>query len=170
MHPTGPAYATCRSRHLDEFQAGVAFPPNMNLGVTKTHSRPHVSNDNPYSESQFRTLKYRPEFPDRFGCRIQDSRAFCQGIFSLVQREISPPLEVSATYSRPAMVHYEPDGPSSRTAPTSTRCRLSTSSGTLRAKALPDRPPSPPRRGSTKPVQLTMKKLTKFREHVSQGR
>lgn len=50
------------------------------LGVTKTHSRPHVSNDNPYSESQFRTLKYRPEFPDRFGC-IQDSRAFCQGFF-----------------------------------------------------------------------------------------
>ena len=39
------------------------------LGVTKTHSRPHVSNDNPYSESQFRTLKYRPEFPDRFGAR-----------------------------------------------------------------------------------------------------
>jgi putative transposase len=45
------------------------------LGVTKTHSRPHVSNDNPYSESQFRTLKYRPEFPDRFGC-IQDSRVW----------------------------------------------------------------------------------------------
>src|SRR5271169_4166894 len=42
------------------------------LGVTKTHSRPHVSDDNPYSESQFRTMKYRPEFPDRFGC-IQDS-------------------------------------------------------------------------------------------------
>ena len=35
------------------------------LGVTKTHSRPHVSNDNPYSESQFKTLKYRPEFPKR---------------------------------------------------------------------------------------------------------
>ena len=42
------------------------------LGVTKTHSRPYVSDDNPYSESQFRTLKYRPEFPDRFGC-IQDA-------------------------------------------------------------------------------------------------
>ena len=37
------------------------------LGVTKSHSRPHLSNDNPYSESQFRTMKYRPEFPDRFG-------------------------------------------------------------------------------------------------------
>ncbi len=45
------------------------------LGVTKTHSRPHVSNDNPFSESQFKTMKYRPEFPERFGC-IQDARAF----------------------------------------------------------------------------------------------
>jgi putative transposase len=50
------------------------------LGVTKSHSRPHVSNDNPYSESQFKTLKYRPEFPDRFGS-IQDARAFCQQFF-----------------------------------------------------------------------------------------
>jgi putative transposase len=45
------------------------------MGVTKTHSRPYVSDDNPYSESQFRTLKYRPEFPDRFGA-IEDARAF----------------------------------------------------------------------------------------------
>jgi putative transposase len=38
-----------------------------NLSVTKTHSRPYVSNDNPFSESQFKTLKYRPQFPDSFG-------------------------------------------------------------------------------------------------------
>ena len=50
------------------------------LGVTKTHSRPHVSDDNPYSESQFRTMKYRPEFSDRFGS-IQDGRAFCHRFF-----------------------------------------------------------------------------------------
>jgi len=50
------------------------------LGVTKTHSRPHVSDDNPYSESQFRTLKYRPDFPDRFGS-IEDARGFCQSFF-----------------------------------------------------------------------------------------
>jgi putative transposase len=50
------------------------------LGVTKTHSRPHVSDDNPFSESQFKTLKYRPEFPERFGS-IQDARAFCQVFF-----------------------------------------------------------------------------------------
>jgi putative transposase len=50
------------------------------LGVTKTHSRPHVSNDNPFSESHFKTLKYRPEFPARFGS-LQDARAFCRGFF-----------------------------------------------------------------------------------------
>ena len=50
------------------------------LGVTKTHSRPHTSNDNPFSESQFRTLKYRPAFPKRFGS-IQDARAFCREFF-----------------------------------------------------------------------------------------
>jgi transposase InsO family protein len=56
------------------------------LGVTKTHSRPHVSNDNPYSESQFKTLKYCPAFPDRFGS-IQDSRTFCQGFFTWYNKE-----------------------------------------------------------------------------------
>jgi len=50
------------------------------LGVTKSHSRPHVSNDNPYSESQFKTLKYRPDFPSRFG-GFEDARAFCQRFF-----------------------------------------------------------------------------------------
>ena len=50
------------------------------LGVTKTHSRPHTSDDNPYSEAQFKTLKYRPDFPKRFGC-IEDARGFCQDFF-----------------------------------------------------------------------------------------
>ncbi len=72
------------------------------LGVTKTHSRPHVSNDNPYSESQFRTLKYRPEFPDRFGC-IQDSRAFCQGFFRWYNEEHR---HSGLNLLTPAMVHH----------------------------------------------------------------
>jgi putative transposase len=50
------------------------------LGVTKTHSRPYVSNDNPFSESQFKTLKYRPDFPARFGS-IEDARLFCREFF-----------------------------------------------------------------------------------------
>jgi putative transposase len=51
------------------------------LGVTKSHSRPRCSNDNPFSEAQFKTLKYRPDFPDRFGS-LQDARVFCQQFFS----------------------------------------------------------------------------------------
>jgi putative transposase len=50
------------------------------LGVTKTHSRPYTSTDNPYSEAHFRTLKYRPDFPDRFGS-IEDGRGFCGDFF-----------------------------------------------------------------------------------------
>ena len=50
------------------------------LGVTKTHSRPYVSNDNPYSESQFKTMKYCPQFPSRFGS-AEDGRLFCCGFF-----------------------------------------------------------------------------------------
>jgi putative transposase len=56
------------------------------LGITKTHSRPHVSNDNPYSESQFKTLKYCPAFPDRFGS-IQHSRSFCREFFPWYNNE-----------------------------------------------------------------------------------
>lgn len=52
----------------------------VDLQVRKTHSRPHVSNDNPYSESAFKTLKYRPDFPERFGS-IYDARAHCKRFF-----------------------------------------------------------------------------------------
>jgi len=50
------------------------------LGLTKTHSRPHVSNDNPFSEAHFKTLKYRPDFPERFGS-AQHARAHCVDFF-----------------------------------------------------------------------------------------
>ena len=50
------------------------------LGIAKSHSRPHTSNDDPYSEAHFKILKYRPGFPARFGS-IEDARAFCQRFF-----------------------------------------------------------------------------------------
>jgi len=50
------------------------------LSVAKSLNRPHVSNDNPYSESQFKTMKYRPSFPEKFGS-IEDARAFCRFFF-----------------------------------------------------------------------------------------
>jgi putative transposase len=57
-----------------------------NLGVGKSHSRPHQSNDNPFSESQFKTMKYHPTFPERFGS-IQDARAFCLRFFHWYNHE-----------------------------------------------------------------------------------
>ena len=72
------------------------------LSITKTHSRPYTSNDNPYSESQFRTMKYRPEFPDRFGS-IQDARAFCQRFFAWYNDQHR---HSGIGMLTPAMVHF----------------------------------------------------------------
>lgn len=52
----------------------------IDLEIAKSHSRPHVCDDNPYSEAQFKILKYRPDFPERFGC-IEDARVHCQQFF-----------------------------------------------------------------------------------------
>ncbi len=100
------------------------------LGVTKTHSRPHVSDDNPYSESQFRTLKYRPEFPERFGC-IQDGRAFSQDFFAWYNEEHR---HSGLGLLTPAMVHYGHPAPSSNSA-SRPRRRLSRPSRALRAQS-----------------------------------
>ena len=72
------------------------------LGVVKSHSRPHISNDNPYSESQFKTLKYRPAFPDRFGC-IEDARLFCQSFFEWYNTEHQ---HSGIAWLTPQQVHY----------------------------------------------------------------
>jgi putative transposase len=72
------------------------------LGVTKSHSRPHVSNDNPYSEAQFKTLKYRPDFPSTFGS-LQDARAFCQRFFQWYNEEH---YHSGVAWLHPVDVHY----------------------------------------------------------------
>lgn len=72
------------------------------LGVVKTHSRPHVSNDNPFSESQFKTMKYRPEFPERFGS-TEDTRAFGRVFFPWYNDEHH---HSGLGFLTPAVVHY----------------------------------------------------------------
>jgi putative transposase len=72
------------------------------LGVTKSHSRPHVSNDNPYSEAQFKTLKYRPGFPKRFGS-IEDARSLAQNFFTWYNDEHR---HSGIGYHTPADVHH----------------------------------------------------------------
>jgi transposase InsO family protein len=74
----------------------------VDLEVTKSHSRPYVSDDNPYSEAHFKTLKYRPEFPARFGC-LEDARAHCQGFFPWYN---DTHRHSGIGYTTPAAVHY----------------------------------------------------------------
>ena len=74
----------------------------VDLEVTKSHSRPYVSDDNPYSEAHFKTLKYRPDFPQRFGC-IEDARAYCQEFFPWYNDKH---CHSGVGYMTPAAVHY----------------------------------------------------------------
>lgn len=72
------------------------------LGVTASYSRPHTSNDNPYSESHFRTVKYRPDFPRRFGC-FEDAHAWCSRFFDWYNHEHR---HSGIGYHTPADVHF----------------------------------------------------------------
>jgi putative transposase len=91
--------------HADRGPAMIGKPVAQllaDLGVTKSHSRPRVMNDNPYSEAQFKTLKYRPEFPQRFGC-LEDARSFCRAFFTWYNHEH---YHSGVGLMTPAMVHY----------------------------------------------------------------
>lgn len=77
------------------------------LGIIKSQSRPHVSNDNPFSESQFKTLKYRPEFPDHFAS-YEEARAFCVPFFPWYNDEH---YHSGLHMLTPASVHYGLAGP-----------------------------------------------------------
>ncbi len=77
------------------------------LGIIKSQSRPHVSNDNPFSESQFKTLKYRPEFPERF-LSYDEGRAFCIEFFAWYNDEH---YHSGLKMLTPASVHYGRAGP-----------------------------------------------------------
>lgn len=72
------------------------------MGITKTHSRPYTSDDNPFSEAQFKTLKYRPDFPDRFGS-IEDARLFCRSFFDWYNNEH---MHTGICMLPPAVVHH----------------------------------------------------------------
>jgi putative transposase len=77
------------SLHADRGSSMTSKPVALllaDLGVTQSHSRPHVSNDNPYSEAQFKTLKYRPAFPSRFAS-VEAARAHCQDFFRWYNNE-----------------------------------------------------------------------------------
>ncbi len=91
--------------HADNGSSMASKPVALllaDLGVTKSHSRPHVSNDNPYSEAQFKTLKYRPDFPRQFGS-LEDARGFCQRFFDWYN---NAHRHSGIGFHTPADIHY----------------------------------------------------------------
>jgi putative transposase len=93
------------SIHADRGSSMASKPVALllaDLGVTKSHSRPHVSNDNPFSESNFKTLKYRPDFPDRFDS-IEHARTFCHDFFGWYNHQHR---HSGIALMAPADVHY----------------------------------------------------------------
>lgn len=135
------------------------------LGVAKSHSRPRVSNDNPFSESQFKTLKYRPEFPDRFGS-IQDARAFCQRFFPWYNAEH---YHSALGLLTPEMVHYHrtPEILDAR----GRALRAAYQRNPERFPAGQPQPPAPPGEVWINPPQSREERIefdTKFRRDVSQ--
>lgn len=101
-HGVNPDQLTVHSDNGASMGSKVVAQLLADLGVTKTHSRPHVSNDNPYSEAAFKTLKYRPTFPDQFGS-LEDARGFCRGFFAWYHTEH---YHSGIAWHHPVDVHY----------------------------------------------------------------
>ena len=80
LHGVVPGTLTLHADRGTTMRSKTVSDLLVDLVAQRSHSRPHVSDDNPYSEAQFKTLKYRPGFPDRFGC-TEDARADCQAFF-----------------------------------------------------------------------------------------
>lgn len=80
-HPVAPGQLTLHADRGASMTARSLVQLLATLGISKSHSRPHTSNDNPFSESQFKTLKYHPRFPDRFGSP-EDGQLFCRRFFA----------------------------------------------------------------------------------------
>jgi putative transposase len=101
-HGIGPDRLTLHSDRGSPMTAKPFVFLMADLGVTRSYSRPHTSNDNPYSESHFRTAKYRPDFPDRFGS-YEDAHAWCRRFFGWYNHEHR---HSGIGYHTPADVHF----------------------------------------------------------------
>jgi transposase InsO family protein len=101
-HDVVPGTLTLHADRGSSMRSKLVADLLLDLAVIKSHSRPYVSDDNPYSESQFKTMKYRPDFPARFGS-VEDARAFCQAFFHWYNNEHR---HSGIAYMTPHSVHY----------------------------------------------------------------
>jgi putative transposase len=100
--PVDPKSLTIHSDRGSPMKSYTVAQLLATLGVTKSHSRPHCSNDNPFSESQFKTLKYQPQFPDRFDS-YEHALAFCRRFFPWYNHQH---YHSGLGLLTPATVHY----------------------------------------------------------------
>jgi putative transposase len=140
--------------HADRGSSMASKPVAMllaDLGVTKSHSRPHCPNDNPFSESQFKTMKYRPEFPDRFG-GPEDARAFCTRFFPWYNDDHR---HSGIAYHTPADVHY-----GRAIALREQRAEVLTAAFAIHPERFVRKPPEPPRLPVTAWINKPLEEVT----------
>jgi putative transposase len=101
-HDVAPGQLTLHADRGPSMKAKATALLLADLGVTTSHSRPYISNDNPFSESCFKTLKYQPQFPKRFGC-IQDAKTFCRALFDWYNQDHH---HLGIGLMTPDQVHY----------------------------------------------------------------
>jgi putative transposase len=101
-HGVSPGQLTLHADRGPSMKAKATALLLADLGVTKSHSRPYTSNDNPFSESHFKTMKYQPQFPKRFGS-IQDAKAFLRHFFDWYNRDHH---HLGIGLMTPNQVHY----------------------------------------------------------------
>jgi transposase InsO family protein len=102
-HQVPPGQLTLHADRGGPMKAKATALLLADLGVTRTHNRPHTSNDNPFSESHFKTLKYQPRFPQRFGC-IEDAKSFCRSFFDWYNQDHH---HAGIGLMTPDQVHYD---------------------------------------------------------------
>jgi putative transposase len=163
-HSVPPGQLTLHADRGGPMKAKATALLLADLGVTRSHNRPHTSNDNPFSESHFKTLKYQPRFPQRFGC-IEDARSFCRSFFNWYNQDhhhagigLMTPNQVhygqadavhaarqatldSAFHENPARFVNKPPAPPGK--PTATWINPPTPSSTASARSLKHPVPSP---------------------------
>ena len=101
-HDVSPGMLTLHADRGTSMRSKPVASLLVDLDVAKSHSRPYTSDDNPFSESQFKTMKYRPDFPERFGS-LEDARSHCQAFFAWYNNQHR---HSGIGYMTPHSVHY----------------------------------------------------------------
>jgi putative transposase len=163
-HNVDPTKLTIHADRGSSMKSKAVVQLLADLGVLRSHSRPHVSNDNPFSESQFRTLKYAPAFPARFGS-IQDARSFCATFFNWYNNDHH---HSGIGYLTPAVVHAGMAA-SVRENRSKTLQTAYAAHPDRFVRGIPQPPPLPVATWINPPPTPTEASLTNFENEVSHG-